>query len=146
MIILFIETGQESPIFICRVNKMELIKNKVQLLQKAHYLPLNVLAVVESNKYTLREICRIFRHLRIKGQWFTRDLELIEFIEELKSNPNFIYRKDFYYTIHWPKEKIEVLKNEYPRSSKRLLERQLGKTWDQIKKKANRLGIKRLVR
>ncbi len=33
------------------------------------------------------DLHRKFKHLRVRGEWFRADLELVNFIEELKNNP-----------------------------------------------------------
>ena len=58
-------------------------KKRLTALQTAHERPLEVLAVVPASAAPEYEVHQQFAHLRLRGEWFRADRELLQFIEGL---------------------------------------------------------------
>lgn len=61
-------------------------KRRLHALQTAHEKPLEVLAVVPASLADEFRTHQLFAHLRIRGEWFRADQELLHFIEGVKAH------------------------------------------------------------
>lgn len=60
-------------------------KKRISSLQTSHQKPIEVLAVVPASLVDEFKTHQLFAHLRIRGEWFQNDQELIYFIEGAKA-------------------------------------------------------------
>lgn len=65
-------------------------KRRLESIQISNHHTLEVLAAVPTSLITEREAHKRFQHLRIRGEWFRAEKELLNFIDALKAGKNLI--------------------------------------------------------
>lgn len=79
-LVYFVRVGDSGPI---KIGRSVDVGQRVATFQTANHLPLRVLATLPGGAAVERVVHGQFFHLRINGEWFRPDLELLEFIREL---------------------------------------------------------------
>lgn len=80
-------------------------KDRLSALQTAHEKPLDVLAVLPAALVDEYKTHQLFAHLRIRGEWFRVDRELLYFIEQAKAEAEAEPRLE---TVAPPKSALKV--------------------------------------
>lgn len=78
--IYMVSAGLEGPI---KIGKSRRLRSRLAELQTCNYEQIYILSLVPSISVSEHELHAKFSHLRIRGEWFRRDVSLIEYIESL---------------------------------------------------------------
>ena len=80
----FIRRGNDGPI---KIGRTSWIESRLSSIQNGSAEKLTVVCAVEAD---IERAChQKFAHLRLNGEWFKPDVELLEFIEGLRSSGNY---------------------------------------------------------
>lgn len=81
MAVYIIRAGYSGPV---KIGKADCVPDRVRDLQTAHYEELRIIRVIHADAE--RQFHRHFSHLRIRGEWFHFDDEMLSF-EALDAKP-----------------------------------------------------------
>jgi hypothetical protein len=62
-------------------------ESRIATLQTAHFEPLALLTTIDGNQRGERALHHRFRRMRVRGEWFRADPELLEYIERVNAKP-----------------------------------------------------------
>ena len=75
----FIRAGTSGPI---KIGKAQNVRVRLSTLQTSTAVPLHVLGIVAGGRDRERELHEQFAHLRLRGEWFVPEPELLQFITQ----------------------------------------------------------------
>ena len=82
--IYFIQSGNDGPIKIGYSKSDKTLMRRIYAMQTFNSKTLNLLKTIEGGFKEERKIHRLFEYLKLMGEWFKPDMELIEFIDKDK--------------------------------------------------------------
>ncbi len=75
----------DRPEFPIKIGFAIDVRVRMRALQGAMPWPLEVLLTIEGDVDKERELHRQFKHLRMEGEWFSRDADIMKYIERVKA-------------------------------------------------------------
>jgi DNA-binding NtrC family response regulator len=91
--IYFIQSDRpRGPIKIGHTNKFE-ADSRISALQTGSAFTLSLLCIIQGTIEDEKRLHKKFEHLKIKGEWFRPDKELIDFVIISRKMPDDIYNK-----------------------------------------------------
>lgn len=82
--IYFLQAGVGGPIKIGRATDLQ---SRIDGIQTGNHEKLTLLVAVTGQRMSETDIHALFDHLRIHGEWFRPEADLLAFIEEVKARP-----------------------------------------------------------
>lgn len=70
-----------------KIGFSENVARRLRSIQTGHHLPLKILGTIPASAIDELTVHARFAHLRLRGEWFRIDPELLAFIEETRESP-----------------------------------------------------------